>query len=113
MGTPRLQEGWISPQGKALLAGVGCVGRAEKTALRGGQESQALLLAVTPSGSGRRFGLPTLRGCVLGAPGEAVSQEGTPTVCVEPEEGGGGPGPGLPLPITDSVQAAPSLLQAP
>ena len=52
------------------------------------------------------------RGCVLGARGEAVSQEGTPTVSVEPEEGGGGPGPGLPLSITNSIQAAPSLLQA-
>lgn len=87
MGTTRLQEGWINPQEKALLAGDGCVGQAEKTALRGGQESQALLLAVIPSGSGRRFGLPTLRDCVLGAPGEAVSQEGTPSVCMEPEEG--------------------------
>lgn len=113
MGTTRLQEGWISPQEKALLAGDGCVSQAEKTALRGGQESQVLLLAMIPSGSGRRFGLPTLRDCVLGAPGEAVSQEGTPTVCMEPEERGGGPGPGLPLPITDSIQAVLLLLQAP
>ena len=112
MGAMRLQEGWISPQGRAWPAGDSYIGRAEKTALRGGQESQALLLAVTLSGSGRRFSLPTLQGCVLGARGEAVSQEGTPTVCVEPEEGGGGPGPGLPLSITNSIQAAPSLLQA-
>ena len=66
-----------------------------------------------PSGSGRRFSLPTLRDCVLGAPGEAVSQEGPRTMCMEPEEGEGGPGPGLPLPITDSIQAVLLLLQAP
>lgn len=113
MGTMRLQEGWISPERRAWPAGDSCIGREEKTALQGGQEGQAVLLAVTPSGAGRRFGLPSLRGCVLGAPGEAVSQEGTPPVCVEPEEEGGGPAPGLPLPITNSIQAAPSSLQAP
>ena len=94
------------PPGRAWPAGDSCMGREEKAALQRGQEGQVLLLAVTPSGAGRRFGLPSLRGCVLGAPGEAVSQEGTPPVCVEPEERGEAPHPGLPLPITNHPGSA-------
>lgn len=36
---------------------------------------------------GRRLGLPTLTGCVLGAPDVAVSQEGALAGRVEPECG--------------------------